>query len=114
MTVAAPLVAGRIAMCCFSRFWRTEPRARTNNFCCRMVFGIADDHNAPSASFNFGALGNALDGVVRSLRMNVGADFADDGTHVSFRENYYSIYIGKSRKNFRAFFRWNYRPSLPF
>ena len=79
-----------------------------------MVFGIADDDNATSASFDFGTLGDAFNCVVGSLRMNVRMNFADDGTHVIFRENYNSIHIGKSGENFCAFFCRNYRPAISF
>ena len=36
--------------------------------------------------------------------MKIGTDFANDGAHVFFRENYDGVHIGQRRQNFRAFF----------
>src|SRR5262249_49658486 len=50
----------------------------------RVFFGIADDLDPPSQLSNHIALGNAVEGVVRALGLNVGMNLADQWTHVGF------------------------------
>src|SRR5580658_8589057 len=75
-----------IALHAASRFSRLQPRAgvRVNDLGGRVILGITDDHDTPSAGFNLFALGNALHRVVGALGMKIRTNFANDGAHVLF------------------------------
>ena len=59
-----------------------------------MIFGVTDNFYA-AAALDYGiALGHIVGGVISAFGVNVGADFANQGTHIEFGENYYGIDIG--------------------
>src|ERR1700739_4833761 len=95
-----------------SRFSRGEPRA--DDFRGRVVFGVADDDDPPSARFHLVALGNALRGVISSLGVEVRADFADDRADILLREDHDRIDVRQRSEDFRAFFGGHHRPAFPF
>src|SRR6202041_1915522 len=103
----ATLAAHRVA----SRFLRFPTRTR-NNPAGRVILGITDNHDSPSAAFNLIALRNALHRIVRPLGMEIRTDFADEGAHVILWENYDRIHIRQRRQNFRTFFGRDYPPAL--
>jgi len=79
-----------------------------------MVFGIADNDDAPSAGFDLSALGNTLRGIVGSLGVKVRADFQDEGAHIGLGKNDDGIDGGESGQNLGPFISWNHRAALAF
>jgi hypothetical protein len=67
-----------------------------------MVFGIADDFDAPAAFDDGVALRNTLRRVVGAFGVNVRADFADQSAYVGLGKNDDSVDIGQRRHNLGA------------
>lgn len=72
-----------------------------------MVFGIAHDCHAPATRFYYVALGNAFDGIVGALSLELGTDFSNDGADVFLGKDHDCVYIGEGREYFRAFLGWH-------
>lgn len=65
-----------------------------------MIFRIADDFHAPSTFENSIALGDGIRGVIRSLRLNVRTDFANDRANVELGKNHDGVDRGEGSDNF--------------
>jgi len=70
----------------------------------RVILGIANDNDSASKSFDCVALRYVGHGVVGTFGVKVGADFANDGAHVDFRENNHGIHVCQGCEDFGAFF----------
>ncbi len=75
-----------------------------------MVFGVAYNHNASSAAFNFIPLRNILRRIVCPLGMKIRTYLANNRAHIFLCKNYHRVHVRQSRQNFSAFFRRHHRP----
>jgi hypothetical protein len=82
----------------------SRPQSLTNDFSSRVILWIADDDDATSTAFDFGALWDAVNGIVSPLGVEVGTDFANDRARVGFWKDNDGVHIRQGRKNFSAFF----------
>ena len=81
---------------------RREPG--TEDFADGVVLGVSHDrHPAATRTHDFG-LGNAFGGVVGPLGLHVGANFADEGAHIAFGEDYDGVDVGQGSENLGALF----------
>ncbi len=79
-----------------------------------MILGIADNHDAASAGFDFIAFGDVLSRVISALGVKVGTNFADESAYVFLGKNHNGVYIGERSENFRPFFGWHHGASFTF
>ena len=79
-----------------------------------MILGIADDHDAASASFDLLTLRDAFGGVVGALGVKVRMNFADQGADIGFRKDYNRIDICESGQDLRTFFSGDYGTAFAF
>src|SRR5689334_13615070 len=92
---------------------RTRPsQPRANGLGGGVVLGIAYNFYSPAAGQCFVALGNGFGGVVGSLGVNIGMNFADQRAHVELGKDYDCVYIRESRQDFGAFTFWYQRTAL--
>ena len=78
-----------------------------------MILGIAHDHYSSSTGFDRVALGNARDRVVGAFGMEIGMDFANEGTHVFFVKNDDRVNVLQRRQNLRTLGSWHHGPPFP-
>ena len=79
-----------------------------------MIFRVPDNHNTSAAGFNLTPFGDGFLGIVCSLGLEVGSNFADDGANVIFRKDDDGIDIFKRGQNFSAFFSRHYGTAFSF
>ena len=68
-------------------------RLFSQNLAGGVIFWIANDGHTSAALDDDIPLGDALGGVVGTLGVNIGANFADQSTGVGLRKNYYRVHV---------------------
>src|SRR5258708_40593 len=84
-----------------SRLPRREPGA--DDVAGGVILGIADDRHSAAVFADHVGFGNAFGGVVGSLGLDVGTNFANKRAHIPFGKDDYGIDIPQRGKNLGAF-----------